>query len=200
MLLNELAQWGVLAFIAIFVLGLTRQLGFLLIPRQQQLEDLGPPLNRPIPHDLIGRSERTRLAQLIASSTADWAGLLVLDKGCESCTAMIADLERNGVPEDAPIVAITTDGAEDQGTESLHRVADLVIVDVNAERTERAGINATPFVMIVDKQLRIVHKHVGDLRFAVERWRAKQTSPLRASGGPSAGRRERRHVPAVKDS
>lgn len=171
-MINEFIQWAVLVFLAIFVFGLTRQLGLYIVPRQQQLEDLGPQLNKVVPSKLIAGTDRTRLAQLLKSSQSGWAGIIVVDEACNSCSEMVEDVLRHGVPDDAPMVAITN-ATETDLHKDLMQIVDLIIVDPKAEKTQQAGIHVTPFVMIVDERLRLVHKQVGDLRFAVEQWKSR---------------------------
>ena len=169
-MLNELAQWGVLLFLAIFVFGLTRQLGLYIVPRQQQLEDWGPPLKKSLPSKLLGGADRTRLVELMRDSPAEWAAVLVVDEVCPSCTDMLETIAREGRPEAAPLVAITnTTGSE--FLDELRMAVDIIIIDPKSERCHGEGIYVTPFVMILDDRLRVVHKQVGGLADALEYWR-----------------------------
>jgi hypothetical protein len=73
-LINELAQWAVLLFLTIFVLGLTRQLGnFLVPPEQQRAREVGPGLGTALPADLLAAGARERLAAVMAARATGWA-------------------------------------------------------------------------------------------------------------------------------
>lgn len=184
-MLNELAQWAVLIFLAIFVFGLTRQLGLYVVPRQQQLEDLGPPLKRPLPSKLVGGSDRSRLVEMVRESPGRWGGVLVVDEACSTCTDMIEDMVRAGKPEGAPLAAITNStGMEFQ--QELGEVVDLVVLDRKSERCHEEGIYVTPFVMIVDDKLKVVHKQVGNLQMALDHWRSHNQDVTPESNGSEA--------------
>ena len=50
---NELAQWVVLVFMGVFLLGLTRQLGAFMRPHSEELADMGPALGTEVPSALV---------------------------------------------------------------------------------------------------------------------------------------------------
>ena len=69
--INEIAQWGVLIFLSVFVLGLARQLGGLRA------------------------SARERTAQ---ARGVNWAGELMVDDRCLDCEEILAEIEQIGQP------------------------------------------------------------------------------------------------------
>ena len=67
MIVNEIAQWAVLAFLSVFVLGLTRQLGNFLVSRQELVAaDSGPPLGGELPSEILAAAERQQVASLLS--------------------------------------------------------------------------------------------------------------------------------------
>jgi hypothetical protein len=159
MLLNELLQWAAIAFLGVFVLGLTRQLGaFLSSGREQQSVLQGPAVGRPIPEKLLEPAERAVVLEMLGERECDWAALVVLDENCPGCDQLVAHVERKGMPEGAPLIAICRSST---GTHRarLHEVADMVLVD--PIRLKDAGIEATPFTILLDSGLRVIERGIG---------------------------------------
>lgn len=181
MLINELAQWAVLIFVAVLALGLTRQLGNFIVPRREQIAyELGPDIGSVVGAPILQDEEAGRLREAIDSGPTDWGAIVVVDERCYGCDGLLAALEEDGPPEGAPVVALSRDsGAEHRAR--LERCADDVIVD--ADRLRAGELNATPFVMILDRELRVRFKDVlPDLRYAVDKWRGDERA-----GDPGSG-------------
>jgi hypothetical protein len=171
--INEIAQWGVLLFMSVFVVGLTRHLGQTLMPpRQQYAHDQGPALGETLPLTLVDAGEQAALSRLIAERRQSFALLVMLHDSCPGCTDLIERLERGTFGRelgDAPIVAMTR-SSQRHHVATLQGLADIVVVD--AERFVSGGFRFTPFIMIVDAELRVVHKDLSsDLAGAIRRWR-----------------------------
>lgn len=73
MILNEIAQWIAIAFMAVFLVGLTRQLGRFMSGSEEVLsQDVGPALGDPLPAPLRGADgwpeyqERIRASGVVA--------------------------------------------------------------------------------------------------------------------------------------
>ncbi len=172
MLINELAQWAALIFLGIFVVGLTRQLGrYMVSEREEIAHSVGPDVGKALPRDLLPTADRERLAELIGASEAGWGVVVVVDPDCPGCAALLQQAEREGMPEHAPAAAVTRSD-EAEFAEYLGRVFDVAVAD--AGRVERAGLQVTPFVLIVDGALRIAHKALtADVSAAVAHWRSQ---------------------------
>jgi len=179
MLLNELAQWAVLLFIAIFVVGLTRQLGNFIMPKRERVElDIGPPLGDRLPDALFSEEESRAIRELIMASSLDWGAVVVLHDHCTGCGALLDRVDRNGKPREAIMVAVTRDEAADH-VERLRRVSDMTIVD--GQRLDDADLYTAPFVLIVDADLRVLHKDVTpDLHQMVNAWLAQRAESAAA--------------------
>ncbi|MEX0701401.1 MAG: hypothetical protein WD069_04835 [Planctomycetales bacterium] len=172
--MNEIAQWVVLSFIAVFLVGLTRQLGLFIVPRREQLEAMGPVVNRSIPKDLLSATEQKRFARVLAESPTTWGLVVVIDSNCHGCHNMLAQLKKRSTPSHAPIVALVQSGADDTFIDEVREVVDVAISDPGGERRTAVGIAATPYVMIVGESGKVLHRSVtSDLRFAVARWRTE---------------------------
>lgn len=173
MLINELAQWAVLAFMAVFVFGLTRQLGsFLLEPKEEHAVTTGPDLDKPVPKALIRPRERSELAALMKARGADAASVLVVDEDCPGCSDLLDRLAHEGAPENAPIMIVSRLSSEEH-VKHLRGLADIVVVD--PARLKEVKLDITPFLMVVDRDCRVVHKQLTpDLRDAFARWRLRQ--------------------------
>jgi hypothetical protein len=176
--INEIAQWAVLLFLSVFILGLTRHLGqSLMPPRQQYAHDQGPALGAVVPATLLDDREQGVIKRLIVERAHSFAVLLMVHDTCPACTELISSLERGVFDEElsgAPIVAITR-SSERRHVDSLRAVADLAVVDPH--RFEAGDFRFTPFIMIVDGNLTVVHKDLSaDVGSAVRRWRPLEES------------------------
>jgi hypothetical protein len=172
-LLNELAQWAALLLLGFFVLGLTRQLGNVLVsPRERVEQNRGPRLGRRLPAAILGQDDRERLLALMQERSSNWAALLVVGEDCPRCGLLIERLMETGMPDGAPVAVLSDRSGPDHRT-LLDRAADLVIVD--SERLAAADLNVKPFVLILDDSLRVRHKQVAwDLSDAVSTWRGDE--------------------------
>lgn len=170
-IINELAQWAVLAFLAIFVLGLTRHLGAVLVsPREQAAASIGPDIGGKVPSELIKPAERERVQELVAASERGWGVLLLVDEECSACEMVIARLRDDGAPRGVPVVTIARRSEAEHRAE-LERLSDLVLVG-NDRLGSTATIRTTPFIMIVDRGLRVKHKAVGTaISDAIREWK-----------------------------
>jgi hypothetical protein len=184
MLLNELAQWAVLIFLAIFVIGLTRQLGrFMVGEREEIAHSVGPDVGKALPREVLPEIERRRLAELIGSSPAGWGALLVVDADCIGCAALLERMEHEGAPDGAPVAALSR-SSDPEHVQRLARIFDIAVAD--PERVTRAGLRVTPFVILLDRDLRIAYKALtSDIRAALAQWRS--TNGLAPSAGAEPG-------------
>lgn len=169
MLINELAQWGAIAFMAVFVFGLTRQLGrFLVPPAEQAAMELGPDLGSVFPLSLIDRSEQERLTQLMDDRGTDWAAVLIVSDDCPGCESLLESLADPRAGVRPPVAALSRRSGEDHRAK-LDRVADVVRVDRDGLRDE--SLRTTPFVLLVDRRFKVVHKQLAwSLWDAVDEW------------------------------
>jgi hypothetical protein len=179
MLLNELAQWAVLLFIAIFVIGLTRQLGNFIMPKRERVDlDIGPRVGDLVSDRLFSEAESRAIRELITASSLDWGTLVVLHDHCSGCSTLLDGVDRKGKPRDAVMVALTRDEAADH-VDRLRRLSDMTIVD--GQRLDDAELFTAPFVLMVDADLRVLHKDVTpDLHSTVNAWLAQRTESTAA--------------------
>lgn len=136
---------------------------------------------------LLTEHERVQFAGLMDELGIDWGAIVVVDEECAQCRSLLDAVERVGMPDSAPLVAMST-AASPAWLARLNEVASLVVVD--AVRLDVANLNVRPFVLLVDRQLAIQHKQVGgELAEAVVKWRAgekpRDASPVWPDNAPS---------------
>lgn len=170
MLLNELAQWAVLILLGLFVLGLTRQLGEMLVsPRQRLGHSRGPRLGKSLPPRLLPAHDRPRLQALMSERDSKFAAVLVVGEGCPRCATLLEGVRDHGSPNGAPIVVVTT-GSGTAHSDLVGAVADFVVL-LGDDALDEEDLTAKPFVLIVDRSLKIRHKQVTwDLQEAFQQW------------------------------
>jgi hypothetical protein len=159
LLVNELAQWAVLAGLLVFVLGLTRQLGnFLIPPRELAEESTGPALGERLSAALLPKVDRDRLIALMHERGSDWAAVVVVSGECRRCTDMLDRLRTDDMPGGAPVVGLsmTREAAHQR---LLEQAVDIAVVDPEALDAE--GVHVKPLIMIVDRALKVRLKRIS---------------------------------------
>lgn len=158
MIVNELAQWALIAFLCVFVLGLTRQLGnFLVPPREQLAHQHGPRIGDQLPSQLLGEDGRERLVALMHERNAAWCAIFVVAEDCPGCSSLLERLKSSRLGP-APIVAFARTSSPEH-RRLLREVADLVIIEPVG--LKEAKLLVTPFVLIVDASLTVLQKEVS---------------------------------------
>lgn len=159
-MINEVAQWAVLVFLSVLALGLTRQLGHFLLPHNEQVMQTAPEVGSVLPDTLLDAGDRQALAALAAGHESGLAGVVVLNEECNGCQAMIEDLESGAVVRHGPLVAVVKE-SEAAFVGRAATVFDFVVDDEDGDRVSRTGLAATPFLLLVDSDLRVTHRDFG---------------------------------------
>lgn len=170
MILNELAQWAALIVVTVFVIGLTRQLGYFIRPPEEERSDaFGPELGGALPSELFAGPDRDRLEALFDRASVSRAAVMVTHERCEPCASWLEALGGSG--RSVPLIALTNDPSPEYLARLLS-TADLTIVDdAEAQQLKEANLVATPFLMLIDRQLRVQEKQLGgDPLAALRRW------------------------------
>jgi hypothetical protein len=174
MLLNELAQWAVLIILAFMVMGLLRQLGQFIIPRKEQLLARGPDVGERIPHALVDESHQAALSEEMASSGAEFGYLAVIREDCLGCGSLVERLQESDQPLPGPLVVVL-DGESSEFRSRVEAVAGIVIDDPRGRRAKDVGISAAPFVLEVDRHMRIRNRAIsGDIFALIDDWSSEQ--------------------------
>lgn len=170
MLFNEFAQWAVLMLLGVFVYGLIRQLGHLMIPRRDHLLYLGPEMGKELPTSLLDGLPAQRLKEQIHRSHTGLGLLAVVNDRCNGCQGLVAQLEMRGLPIDGPVIALV-DTTDHEYATRLERLFTYVIRDEGGKRSQDVGIIATPFVLALDGELKVKHRGIsGGLHELIEEW------------------------------
>jgi hypothetical protein len=181
LIINELLQWAVLAFMGVFLFGLTRQLGnFLVTGRDRAAVEAGPETGRSLPKELLAPELRRRLTALMQERGHDHGVLVVVGEECGACKGLLESIAAEAAADRVPIVALAQSAGEEYRRQ-LEAVADIVVVDAPA--LEKANLVVTPFALIVDEDMKIAHKQLAwklrEVLVAFDEQRADGRSSLR---------------------
>lgn len=186
MLINELAQWAAILFVGIVGIGLTRQLGHFLVSRREQLEYEGPDVSKILPATLFTPYEFTQVESLAVGSVSGVTAALVMSDKCAGCVQALEILDSRGRPEGVPLVAVVGSSSP-SFHRHVERLFDVVSQDVELHRAADVGIHATPFVMLVDRDLRVVKKAItADVRQVVAAWLNEHRGTDRSDGATAS--------------
>lgn len=155
----DLLQSMLLIVLLIFVVGLTRQIAFFVRPPSaQRAEPYGPQIGDRLPAELLGTDERSQLRTLISASSVDQAAILVVNEQCDPCETWLELLE--AADREMPLITITKDPSR-SFTSRLIALSDVLVRDDDHSRLQKSNLVATPFVMVVDHNLRVQQKQLG---------------------------------------
>jgi hypothetical protein len=169
--INEIAQWAVLAVMVVFVFGLTRQLGaFMVGDHRERAATQGPDLGKKAGAALVTETERVALGALMRERATEHVAVVAVDQRCPGCEGVISALETDGAERDFPVLAITR-SADTAFEQRLRSVFDVVAID--EDRLRSADVKMTPFVLLLDRDFKVVHKAAAQsVAGAVAEWRA----------------------------
>lgn len=153
--------------------GLTRQLGHFILPRREELVEEGPPLNRGIPRTLVYDDERSLLESVFASTQGGLGFCAAVSQACPGCHALLRNMERNRddvLQRGLFALAAWADG--DEGFRaSVADVFPVVFEDVGGHRSRAGGIVGVPYLMVIDRDLRVRDRSVeADVLRLSEKW------------------------------
>lgn len=155
----DLVQSVVLVVLLVFVVGLTRQIAFFIRPAPDKRADAyGPPVGATLSGDLFDLGETVALTELVDRSPSKQAALVVVNEQCDPCEDW---LEMMTVGEKSLPIATLTKNPGPEFLARLESAADLVIKDDDRNRLKEANLIATPFAMVIDKNLRVEAKQLG---------------------------------------
>lgn len=179
-MINEIAQWAVLAVVLVFVFGLTRQLGaFMVGDHRDRAATQGPDLGKKAGSALVTETERTALAALMRERDAEHVAVVAVDQRCRGCDAVITAVEQGDSERNLPVLAISR-SADPEFEQRLRSVFDVVAVD--ADRLRSADVKMTPFVLLLDRNFKVVHKAAAQsVDSAVAEWRADNGDTIDAA-------------------
>ena len=184
-LFNELAQWAVLVFVLLLVVGLLRQLGAFLAGSQAGPDVGGPPLGERLPAQAFEASTLERVRGLAAGSETGELALLVMEHDCEPCERLLSRLRHLGGPPRVPTVAVIANGHHDGGA-GADGIFDLIVDDRARHVASALSISATPFLLVLDRDLTVTQKDSGaDLAVTVPEWLGRTQD-----GGETAAERD----------
>jgi hypothetical protein len=159
LIINELLQWAVLLFMGVFLFGLTRQLGnFLVSGRDRADIEAGPEIGKRLPAEVLTGDARERLKALMAERGESHAVLFVVGEECSACHGLLESLREADGPDRMPVATIAH-AAGDEYMTLLESSADVVSID--GDGLKKAELVATPFALVVDDDLRVVHKQLA---------------------------------------
>ena len=156
----EVLQWAAILFLGVMALGLTRQLGFFLVPRTEQLRQQGPDVGSDL-SPLLG-PVAGEVRERLAAPMAEAAAVLVVDERCEGCRQILDQFEQGLWDTKGRLVLVAV--VKESGRDFVSRVraiADVVAEDPDGTNTRGAGIVATPYGLVVDEHLRVQDREVG---------------------------------------
>jgi len=171
-LVNEVAQWVVLALLALLVLGFYRQLGmFLGHGEGPSLESRGgPTVGTPLPHRTLAQVMRqpisfdvSRGRSLVAFVTDD----------CRACRRLLASLPASLERYRDVNVVLVARSAQPGFIAAMDDAGFSVIEDPSGELWDECRINATPLIVAIDRRGVVLAKNAG--------------SHHRSNSGPSDG-------------
>jgi hypothetical protein len=158
-MINELAQWLVLAALVFLLLGVLRQMGLMLPPDERAPSASGgPELGKRAPSVLLEAlkdlSNRDRNLRENGSRT-----IAFVTERCTGCSALLASLAQKEKPVQEPIVLVARRPSS-AFRQAIEQTGLPVIFDVDGDIWQTCQVFATPLVVRLDSTGRVVAKEV----------------------------------------
>lgn len=151
---NEIAQWMVLSFLVLLVLGLFRQVSVSRPPGQRAVIG-GLQEGDGLPKVLVDE-----LASLSSRFKATGATVAFVVENCAACQRLLAELPQ-AIRESPATYAVVVRQPSEAFREALLREVDVPIVfDEDGGLWATCRITATPLVAVVDGQGQVLRKEV----------------------------------------
>jgi hypothetical protein len=159
----EILQWALLLFLTVMVFGLTRQLGFFLAPRHDQLMQQAPQEGDQIGEATLDLEDRAAIRHALSAAHSGSAVVVVIDENCLGCRQLLEALKPLMTRRRSmPLVAVVRRSSAGF-VEEARMGFDVVIDDSAGEKSQRAGVLGTPFAMTIDRDFRVEHVELGGL-------------------------------------
>lgn len=147
--MNEIAQWSALALVGVMVLGLYVQLARLmgLASRPELRQQAGPQLGKKLDGGTLRKLRADARSRNFFAFVAE---------GCGGCQELLGRLEATAT-RDVTVVAI---GGSQQFMAALARTG-LPVIDDDGALEAKLNVVATPLIVVIDDEGRVVGKDVG---------------------------------------
>lgn len=159
-MVNEVLQWAVLFVVVLLLLGILRQVSLLLPPSVRGQTATGPIPGQRLPRRAVLELEKVRPS----SANGHLTHLAFVTEGCLGCQRLLADLERAVADRDgnrrsgsAPVLVAAP--GSDEFRNAVEGLGVPVIWD-RGELWQDCSITATPVVITVDAEARVIAKEI----------------------------------------
>jgi peroxiredoxin len=170
-LLSYVALWLLVLLLVIGTIGVLRQIGLLYEHASQpdrprtklRSGERVPEIRLEMP-----TGQRVRLAELIESPTP----VLIVSPTCGGCSSLLGQIARGerGSEVARRVIVVSMSGAREAGelaTKAGLSPETTVLIDTGGEIRRVWGVHATPTVVLIDEDLRVMEQHIGFLNGAV---------------------------------
>jgi hypothetical protein len=152
---NEVLQWAFLTVIAFLMLGALRQIS-LMLPPSRRATPSGPRVGDRIPRQLITQLRREFSVSELQTGTL----VAFLVENCVGCQQLLTNLvDQRGDLGSVP-VALVTNRPSHQFRRAVSDLGLPVIHDDRGALWDTCGITATPLVLRIDAEGRVLAKEV----------------------------------------
>lgn len=151
---NEISQWVVLGILIFLVLGALRQIS-LALPARFRAANGGPSVGRRLPASAVAELQRVTPDSKVRDVT-----LAFVVEGCSGCQRLLTTLEESRQDVDRAPVIIVAKTPSQGFREALTGIGIPAVFDDSAELWKACGITATPLVVNLDSEGRVVSKEV----------------------------------------
>lgn len=152
-MVNETLQWTAIIVVGVLLIGVLRQVSLALPPPARRTSAPGPSVGDRLPSVVL----RELLKRLPSAPVGDWYVAFVTE-GCVGCERLLSDVEtRTANDEDLILVA---NKPSRHFRRALTELEVPVIEDQSGDLWKASGVTATPLVVRVDPQGRVVAKGV----------------------------------------
>jgi thioredoxin-related protein len=157
---NEVAQWAVLVAVVVLLLGVLRQVS-IVVPANRRGLDQAIPIGKRLARPVLQEVRKAR-----NGSTGDSATLVAfVTESCTGCQRLLGRIQAMDDGELRARLVVVAKQPSAQFKAALGETGVKTIEDEEGELWEAAGVTATPLILAVDGDGRVI---AGEVTHRVE--------------------------------
>lgn len=155
-MVNEIAQWTLLAAVVVLLLGVFRQLA-LSLPVSTRAASNGPELNRVLPRPVLNAVRDVLHAERLPERTV----VAFVTENCASCQRLLGSLEETKPFLDGHSLVLVAKKPSAAFQAALADVGFPVLEDRRGNLWERCAVTTTPLLVEIDADGKVLEKEVS---------------------------------------
>ncbi len=141
-MVGEVLQWGVLATLALLVLGLFRQISTTIPPALRSYSG-GPEIGRKVPRELLEGMAQSG----VRNGSLDGTLVAFVTEDCPGCRNLLSSLERAGSNNPERSIVLVAQEPSPRFSDALATLSVPIVADPSGIIWNSCGVTSTPLLI-----------------------------------------------------